>query len=349
MKEAIVIVTPGFPADEQDTACLPAFQQFALSMKRCAPQKEIIVLSFQYPFQKKDYRWHDIPVIALGGKNRSKLFRLWTWIAADRALNRIQSQYKISGMISLWITECALVANHFSKKHSLPHLIWIIGQDAKKGNKYVQRIRPHAEQLIAMSDFLQLEFNKNYAIRPMHVVENGVNAQAFPHYNSGDRPIDVMGAGSLIPLKNYKLFIGLIAELKKSFPKIKALIAGDGEEKIMLQDLIKKYSLENNLTLVGAKSHAETLRLMSQSKMFLHTSTYEGNSTVLMEALYSGCQVVSTCPLANKSVEHLFVGKNPDELLKQLHLLLSSSIDQKQVVFNTMDHSATRIIKLLGA
>lgn len=346
-KPALILVTPGFPKDEQDTACLPAFQQFALSIKEQFPQYRLIILSFQYPFEARYYSWKGIEVMALGGKNRNKLFRAFTWMVARTALYKIHETHNIVGIISLWMTECALVANRFARKNQLKHLIWIIGQDAKAGNSYVRRTKPEASQLIAMSDFLKDEFHKNYGIAPAHVMENGIKANAFPELNRGERTIDVFGAGSLIPLKNYSLFIELIAELKKDFPQIRAQIAGGGEEHEKLQSLIKELNLEKNVTLLGSLSHTETLLLMNQSKVFLHTSHYEGNSTVLMEALYSGCRVLSTCALSHKETQNLFVSTDRNALKQILISVLGDKEYQvSRVVFNTMDDTARRMVGL---
>lgn len=348
-KPALILLTPGFPKDEQDTACLPAFQQFALSVQIGFPQYQLIILSFQYPFEARRYSWKGIEVMALGGKNRNKLFRLFTWMAACKALEEIHRSHNVIGLISLWMTECALVASRFAKKHQLKHVIWIIGQDAKAGNSYVSRTKPEASQLIAMSDFLKDEFSKNYGILPEHVMENGINANTFPELNTGERAIDVFGAGSLIPLKNYRLFLELIAELKQDYPQIRAQIAGGGEEQESLQNLVRELGLESNVTLLGPKSHSETLMLMNQSKVFLHTSHYEGNSTVLMEALYSGCRVMSTCALSHKQTEHLFVSTDRRELKQQLLLALQNYRDAAgRVVFNTMDDTARRMVALVA-
>jgi len=307
-----------------------------------------MVISFQYPFEKKEYTWNGISVIALGGKNRSKLFRVMIWLKAYKALNRIKQQYAIMGIVSLWATECALVANTFAKKNKLKHLIWIIGQDAKVTNKYIARIKPEPGQLMAMSDFLKDEFFKNHHITPGFVFENGIKESVFPELNVTERPIDIFGAGSLIPLKNYSLFIELIAEVKLIFPDIQAAIAGGGEEGKKLQDLIDTYDLRNTITLLGAKTHAETLALMNTSKLFLHTSLYEGNSTVLMEALYSGCKVISTCPLSHQQTENLFIETERAKLKEAILKLLSETASaQKRVVFNTMNRSAQRIVELL--
>jgi hypothetical protein len=101
------------------------------------------------------------------------------------------------------------------------------------------------------------------------------------------------------------------------------------------------------MELVGAKTHLETLSLMNQSRLFLHTSHYEGNSTVLMEALYSGCKVVSTQKLNNDGVKNLHTKTSKTELVNSVRDLLFHNADAERLVFNTMDDSAKKIMQLL--
>lgn len=342
-----VIVTPGFPANEEDTTCLPAFQQFALSLKKKYPLIQIIVLTFQYPFEEKEYKWNGIKVIALGGKNRGNFRKLLLWVKATFILKSIARENKIVGLISLWLGDCAFVANRFSKKRKLKHLIWIIGQDAKKGNKYVKWILPKSEELIAMSDFLKDQFYKNYAINPAFVVENGINEFGFPQLNRGMRNIDVLGVGSLTPLKNYGAFIEIIYELKKTIPEIKSVIVGSGEQMDELKKKVAALGLVNNITFAGLLAHTEVFEMMNNSKIFLHTSTYEGNSTVLMEALYSGCYTLSTQPLSLIETKNLRVCHEKSEFIRLSAERLSNNlVKTERITFNTMDNSVLRIMNL---
>lgn len=343
-----MILSPGFPENEQDTSCLPFAQQFVLSIQTLQPALELIVISLHYPFKRSTYTWNGVKVIAMGGQNRGKLYALQTRRRAYRQLAELYRQNASMSLLSFWLTDCALVGDRFSKKYQVKHLTWVIGQDAKTGNRHIARIKPQPSQLIAMSDFLQAELEKNYGIRPAHVVNNGINQNMFPAFNRAERPVDLMGAGSLIPLKNYSLFIEVIAALKQQFPGIKACLAGEGQERGKLEALIKTKGLENHVSLTGQATHAEVLKLMSQSKVFLHTSDYEGNSTVLAEALYSGCYAVSTRPLANKAVPHLTVAHTKEELVKQVASALSQPATHQPVLFNSMDESAAAILALLA-
>lgn len=344
-----VILTPGFPENEEDSTCLPAFQQFALSLQKLYPQYELVVITFQYPFKKREYVWNEIRVIALGGNNRPLLSRFLIWIQAYRALKQLKKETQIIGLLSLWLSECALVGKVFSKVHHLKHFMWLIGQDAKKSNQYIKRIRPKGEEIIAMSDFLEEEYFQNHGRRPFMIAENGIIPGSFPEFNAGARPIDVLGVGSLIPLKNYALFIEIIADLKREIPQIQAVIVGTGEEEHRLKTLVKVLGLEQNLRFAGLQPHAAVFDLMNQSKVFLHTSHYEGNSTVLMEALYSGCYTFSTRPLSNTPVEHLYILSDKESFVNALRDHFRKKPLNTRVVFNTMDASVTKIMELYSA
>lgn len=346
---AFVIVTPGFPANEEDSSCLPPVQQFALSLNRQLSGIKLIVVTLQYPFADTSYLWNGIEVISIGGKNRRHLWNRITRLRALTVLEKLQSGYNLQGVLSFWCTDAALIANRFSAKNNLLHRIWIHGQDARKENKLVSKINPSPEQLIALSNFLKHEFSKNHGIEPMHVIENGISESLFPALNTNKRSIDILGVGSLIPLKNYALFIELVAEAKKSHPDLRVLIAGEGPEYAGLESQIKSLALENTVSLCGKKTHAEILKLMNDSRVFLHTSSYEGNSTVLIESLYSGCSVLSTCALSDRPVENLIVAEGKEELKsKLLDLLGRTEHDRKRILFNSMDVSAKKILALFA-
>jgi glycosyltransferase involved in cell wall biosynthesis len=345
--KCVVVLTPGFPEDENDTTCLPAFQQFALSLKKQYPSIEIIVLSFQYPFECKEYEWYGIKVMAIGGSNKEGAKRFMTWAKAYRQLQKIRNQKIIIGLLSLWLTECSLVAKYFAKLNGLKHYMWLIGQDAKLSNQYIKRIQPKGKYIIAMSDFLKEEYQKNHHEVPFMVAENGINEYAFPKLNTEQRSIDILGVGSLIQLKNYELFIEIIAELKVMYPRITALIAGIGEEEQHLKALVETLNLQSNITFAGLVSHTKVFDLMNDSRIFLHTSHYEGNSTVLMEALYSGCYTYSTCSLSNRLTENLSVLKTKADFVKEISMQLEKNeLNSNRITFNSMDQTATKIMNL---
>src|SRR5665213_125687 len=208
-KDVFVILTPGFPANERDDTCLPFLQHLIKALNKDFPTVSIIILSFQYPFKACEYVWNNNLVVSFGGKNIGKFRRRILWIKVWRRLQQLCKRYNITGLFSLWLGECALLGKRFGETHHIRHKTWLVGQDAKPGNKYVARMRPVARDLVAVSDFIANEFFANYLISPVQTIPNGIDATQF-NLGPAERTIDVMGAGSLISLKQYHLFISII-------------------------------------------------------------------------------------------------------------------------------------------
>src|SRR5688572_4400396 len=107
--KTLVILTPGFPANEADTACLPWLQNLVRHLQQNFPGVHIVVLAFHYPFTRADYQWENVQVYSFNGGNKGGLRRLLLWNAVRRRLSSINKKYQIIGLFSLWYTECALV------------------------------------------------------------------------------------------------------------------------------------------------------------------------------------------------------------------------------------------------
>ena len=344
--KTLLILTPGFPQNEMDTTCLPDRQIFIKALKKNDPDLTIIVLAFQYPFISKTYNWHGIKVISFNGRNKGNLSRLWVWFKVWRTLNKIKKENKIIGLLNFWLGECALVGKYFAKKNNIKHYTWILGQDARKGNKYFAFVKPKAANLIALSDFITAEFYKNYGVKPQHTIPVGIDVGMFTDLLL-ERNIDIMGAGSLIPLKQYDIFIDVIKELIPYFPNIKAVICGTGTEKEKLSAQIKKNSLQNNISLLGELPHQDVINLMQRTKIFLHTSMYEGFGSVCAEALYAGAHVVSLIKPMNILFKHQHIVNNKREMTEKIiEILKNTNSQHDRVLMYSSEDIAQQMMKL---
>jgi len=345
--QTFVILTPGFPKNEEDSTCLPAQQLFIKTLNNLYPQLRIIILSFEYPFTKSTYTWHDNQVISFDGRDKKSLLAKFAlWREVWKTLTKIKKENNLVGLLSFWCSECALLSKYFSRRNRLRYFIWILGQDARKENKYVKFIRPSPEELIAMSDFLSHEFLRNHSIQPGHIIPNGIGLEK-QNGISPPRDIDIIGVGSLIPLKRFDLFVDLIYALKKNHPNLRVMLCGKGPEEKAIRELIEKFDLRQTIAVTGEKSHPEILRLMRRSKILLHTSSYEGFSTVCLEGLCAGAQVVSFCKPMNEWIRHWHVASGKEEMLGMLHEILTDpTIDFRPVLPYTMNDTARNMMKL---
>jgi len=347
-QKTIVILSPGFPADENDTTCIPSMQIFVKGLKQNKPGVHIVVVSFQYPFKASRYHWNGVEVIALAGKGKGQLFRLITWRRVWQTLKQLHSRYELVGLLSFWMGEAAYMGKRFSKRYNLPHYTWLLGQDAKAGNHYVKQVKPEAGELIAISDFLAKEFRINYQIQPEHTIPTGIDTSLFAD-QPANRDIDIIGVGSLIPLKQYNLFIQVVKSLTKQFPQLKAVICGKGPEMENLQKQISRLKLSNHIELKGELSHPEVLALMQHSKVLLHTSAYEGYSTVLSEGLYAGCHVVSLVKGMDSHPPQHHVPGNAENIPGIIKSLLHDpNLLHEPVLAYPVETIATRVAALFG-
>lgn len=341
-----IILTPGFPRDESDTTCLPFLQQFVREIHNQLAELQVVILAFDYPFKTEAYTWNHHEVIPFNGWKKKKLQKVLTWLRIWRTMKKLKRNCELVGVLSLWCTECALLGNRFAKRNGLLHFCWIQGQDAKKENKYVRRIKPPASELIAISNFLQTEFEKNHFIRPGHVIPIGISPEEFPGQDL-ERDIDILGVGSLIPLKQYGMFIGSVYELRKTHPGVKAILCGKGSEADHLQMLIQKYGLQENITLTGELPHDEVLRMMKRSKVFLHPSNYEGLGVVCIEALYAGCHVISFVQPIHYEIEQWHIVQTKEAFTEQAAAILHNpSTQYRSVLTFTARESVEKIIQL---
>lgn len=344
--KTIVILTPAFPSDESDTQWATFQQLFVKALKKNFPDINIIVLSFLYPYHKSDYSWHGIKVISFGGMRKRKIKKLFLFSDIWRTLKTIRRENNLIGLISCWCGECALIGKWFGKWNRVRHFCWICGQDARETNRLVKFIRPKPDELVAMSPFLVKEFEKNHGIKPKHLIANGIVPELFPS-TTKERNIDILGAGSLQPLKQYDLFTEVIRLVQLRIPDIRAFHCGIGLEKEKIESMIKEFRLENNFQLLGGKPHHELLELMQQTKVFLHTSLYEGFGAVCFEALYAGAHVISFNYPLDYPVKNWHVVETKEEMAaKTIDILLNQHTEYNSVLLYSMDDSAKGFMRL---
>jgi glycosyltransferase involved in cell wall biosynthesis len=345
--KTLIVLAPGFPKNEADTSCLPAQQQFIRQLQFHLPEWTVIVLSFQYPPARKTYRWHQVAVVSFGITRG--FYAGLRWLAVWRTLRRLERSRRLSGLLSFWYTECGLLGTLYGRFRHIPHYSWILGRDALKENWIPRLVCPRPDELIAISDSLAGEFHKNHGVRPRHIIPAGIDSRIFGP-PAGKRDIDLLGAGSLIPLKQYRLFIDTVAMLASEFPELRSVICGKGILEAELRGQIDRLEVGDHLSLAGEKPHAEVLGLMGRARVFLHPSAYEGFSGACLEALFAGAHVVSFCDPMGTTLPHWHVVGNQAEMYSMVRQLLSDPcLDGRPVMPYPIENTARDMANLFGA
>ncbi|HZI52313.1 MAG TPA: glycosyltransferase, partial [Chitinophagaceae bacterium] len=346
--KTLVVLTPGFAKDEEDSTCLPMQQSFLLTAKKIFPRLNIIVLAFQYPYHNNAYTWNGITVIPFNGQNKGGLSKFFLLRRIRSFMNSVHKKNNIDGILSFWYTECGFAGKQFADKYRIRHCCWIWGRDAAKENKFPRRLKPNPNELVTLSDFLQDEFERNHKVKPLHVVPPGIHSGLFPAMLP-TKDIDILAAGSLIPLKQYDIFIKVIAEIKKQIPGIKVILIGNGPEKENLERLIRSTELESNIIMAGELPYPAVMKHMQRTRVFLHTSSYEGFGAVCLEALHGGAYVISFTKPMNVDIPHWQVADDKEDMVqKALERLEKPVTEYFPVTPFTMEDSVRKMMNLFA-
>ncbi len=102
----------------------------------------------------------------------------------------------------------------------------------------------------------------------------------------------VTGAvGRLVPVKNLQLMLKAHALLLEKHPEARAVIVGDGPERAALEAHAADLGIAGSVIFIGYRSDVRAL--MAAFDVYVNTSTYEGVSLTILEAMATSLPVVA--------------------------------------------------------
>lgn len=154
--------------------------------------------------------------------------------------------------------------------------------------------------------------------------------------------------------KDFLTLVRAYKFVKESGIQDKLYIIGDGPSKEEIINEIKKLSLEENIKLIGLSKNPYIW--LKNSKLFVHSSKYEGLPTVLIEALICNKMIISSnCPtgpkeiLKNENCGKLFEVGNIKELGDYLIEFLTNKnnreLYEKNVILRKEEFNKNKVIK----
>ena len=199
---------------------------------------------------------------------------------------------------------------HISLSEKLKHLT---PGKQKSERASIGRVFHPTDGIIAVSKGIAEDITRTFNIpcHKVHVIYNPVIAPEIfllaqerinlPWRDNERHPV-ILSAGRLEPPKDYDTLIRAFANLHRRRP-CRLIILGEGKERPpRLESLVKDLGLsENDVSLPGFVTNPYAY--MSQSDLFVMSSTAEGFGKVLVEALALGIPVVaSDCPFGPREI-----------------------------------------------
>ena len=172
----------------------------------------------------------------------------------------------------------------------------------------------------------------------LKLVYNGVTPQSHSHqnkiYQKENNEFVIGNAGRLTDQKGQIYLIEMAEELKKENVSFKIIIAGEGELRSQLENLIKEKKLENEVKLLG---HVDDMTgFFNSLDLFVFPSKYEGSANTLIETIQHGIPCIAFDVSSNPEIiQHGINGYlakpfNASDL-KKYTLEIMSSPEKKEI------------------
>ena len=125
---------------------------------------------------------------------------------------------------------------------------------------------------------------------------------------SKKRSFRILSNRNLLPIYNVSMLIRAIPIVLKEEPDTKFLIAGEGAEKEDLEREAERLNINSSVKFLGRVPHEKMPNLLAEADIYVSTSSYDGTSVSLLEAMGSGAFPIVTDIPSNR--EWISDGKN---------------------------------------
>ena len=217
------------------------------------------------------------------------------------------------------------------------------GEELKKYDKIIAICKEMKEEIKEL--YPSLSHKIEYIYNPLdcnNIIEQGnENIEKMTSYEKELIESDYFLAISRLDVvqKDFETLIEGYLILKNKGIKEKLYIIGEGNGRVKIEKMIEEKKLGEDVILLGEKKNPYVW--MKHSKLFIHSSKYEGFGVVLLEALMMDKFIVSSnCPtgpteiLTNPKVGELFDVGDANQLAEKVLKVLYDKDYQKELLKN---------------
>jgi glycosyltransferase involved in cell wall biosynthesis len=170
------------------------------------------------------------------------------------------------------------------------------------------------------------------------VVPNGIDLAHIASVPPSAESTDVIFVGRLIPEKHAALLVEALALVREEVPDLRAVIVGDGPERVRIERRAHELGLDISVSLPGfLPDHDRVIAAMKASKVFVLPSTREGFGIAALEAMACGLPVVTddhpgnaVRGLVKEGVNGFICGLSAEEIAEKVLLILQSGFHRKK-------------------
>jgi len=187
-----------------------------------------------------------------------------------------------------------LLVHHVHKNHFSQKFAPVISHFAQFLETKLMPFVYKKDQVITVSESSKLDLIAlGFDTESIEVVNPGVENLDFSPPKKTEYP-SIIYLGRLKPWKSIDTAIIAVKKLVNKYPNLKFKIAGFGESRSHLENLVKRLGIEKNIVFMGFVSEKEKQKLMSEAWAFVYPSKIEGWGITAIEANACGTPVVAS-------------------------------------------------------
>ncbi|HEY1717498.1 MAG TPA: glycosyltransferase [Verrucomicrobiae bacterium] len=153
-------------------------------------------------------------------------------------------------------------------------------------------LRRACDFIVAGNEFTKRQIEQRMPGKPIFILPAGFDAAVIDQIASQPKDPNLgCFIGRLVSQKGIFDLLKVMAELSRSHPEFRLVMAGSGPEKDFFVSEMQRLKL-TNIQLAGFVSEAEKFSLLKKSKYFFFPSYEEGWGIALAEALYCECRCI---------------------------------------------------------
>ncbi|XP_067935581.1 phosphatidylinositol N-acetylglucosaminyltransferase subunit A-like isoform X2 [Watersipora subatra] len=136
----------------------------------------------------------------------------------------------------------------------------------------------------------------NLNAKDVSVIPNAIDASQFqPDLSRRNRnKIVIVVMSRLVYRRGTDLLTSIIPYICDKYPQVDFLIGGDGDKRILLEEIREQHSLHSRVELLGMVQHELVRDVMVRGNIFVNTSLTESFCITIVEAASCGLKVVTT-------------------------------------------------------
>lgn len=267
--------------------------------------KNIFLFAFQYVFVALSLLPHFKSVlqfVKLEKANGSSNYKLLKLIFLNSHILKVKLDWLHFGFATQAI-QSEMVAKAIGAKMAVSFRGFDINEFPIKNKNCYLKLWENVDIIHSISQYLvdeayKLGLDKDV---PITIISPAVDMSVINTLKENSKPktndsFVICTVARLNWIKDISTAIKTISLLKGNYPHIVHYIIGGGtiEEKEQYLNLVKRLSLQLNVTFCGKLSHLETLQKINDCNMYLQTSLNEGFCNAVLEAQALGKLCVAT-------------------------------------------------------